>query len=624
MRVRRLTIKNFRGSSGSVVDFRGHTLLVGGNNSGKSTICEALELVLGPERLYRRPVINEHDFHRGQYLDADGKSVPVRIDAVLLDLSAELERKLFSKTRPWSEAKGDFIDVEGAEPAHADAADICRALPVCFIGWYDRPDDDFFGQTYFAHPKEEVDEGHKDFGTPWAGLSIFGREWKHECAFIYLRTLRTGRRALSLERGSLLDAILRRGDKGKESLWENTIERLRGFKPPIGAIPQLEGIRKQVRRRMSRFVGLAEGEDATSFFASDLTRENLREVVRFFVRSEENGHSVPFDRLGTGAINTLVFALLTHIADLRKGGSVIFAMEEPEIALPPHAQRRIARYILKHMDQAIITSHSPYVIEEFELDQILAVQRDAGIIKAAAVPTAEIKHKTLSQHRLQLAEAILARGVVVAEGTAEAILLPTASIMLERFRDDGSYDPFDLTGISVFNAGSQGNVPRWGPFFSGLGKKVFAFQDKPKTAWTPEQEKMLAMYAENCVTAFTNLEDLLLAEVPAAALRRFLEGVKTLPDYPQHHGIVAENAMDEAVKELARKVLDSRKGEGYAGLLMEYCENEAELPKTVISFLLRLHELLKLPSLDVDDEGKVDREPGKEAEAEAPNAIATI
>ena len=42
MKVRRLTISNFRGVAHGVVIFNGHTLLVGGNNAGKTTICEAL------------------------------------------------------------------------------------------------------------------------------------------------------------------------------------------------------------------------------------------------------------------------------------------------------------------------------------------------------------------------------------------------------------------------------------------------------------------------------------------------------------------------------------------------------------------------------------------------------
>ena len=77
MRVRRLVVKNFRGVSSGQIDFPGHSLLVGGNNIGKSTICEALDLVLGPERLFRRPIIDEHDFHNGKYLTDDGKQIEI-------------------------------------------------------------------------------------------------------------------------------------------------------------------------------------------------------------------------------------------------------------------------------------------------------------------------------------------------------------------------------------------------------------------------------------------------------------------------------------------------------------------------------------------------------------------
>ena len=53
MRIRLLEIENFRGIEEGRVVFQQHTLLVGGNNVGKSTVCEALELVLGPEHLYQ-------------------------------------------------------------------------------------------------------------------------------------------------------------------------------------------------------------------------------------------------------------------------------------------------------------------------------------------------------------------------------------------------------------------------------------------------------------------------------------------------------------------------------------------------------------------------------------------
>lgn len=46
MKVVKLSITNFRGIKSAELLFDGHTLFVGSNNAGKSTICEALDLAL--------------------------------------------------------------------------------------------------------------------------------------------------------------------------------------------------------------------------------------------------------------------------------------------------------------------------------------------------------------------------------------------------------------------------------------------------------------------------------------------------------------------------------------------------------------------------------------------------
>ena len=353
----------------------------------------------------------------------------------------------------------------------------------------------------------------------------------------------------------------------------------------MGSIPQLKAIREQVRKRMQRFIGIADEEDATAFFASDLTRENIREVIQFFVQSKGSEYAVPFQRLGTGSINTLVFALLTHIADLRGNNSVIFAMEEPEIALPPHSQRRLTRYLLKKMGQAIVTSHSPHVIDEFEVTQIRAIGRnEKHHLSSTAIPTEGIKFKAVRQRKLQLAEAILARGIIVAEGATEVATLIATSRALEAHSPENAYEPFDLTGISVFDAGAHGEIPKWGPVFGSLRKASFAFHDLPKKEWTVEQTANLALYSENCQTTYKGIEGLLVAEVAVDAQRRFLAAVADWPDYPQHQGKLTAGANDEAVRKLAYEVLTDRKGGDYAAHLIDCCQSLAELPKTIRRF----------------------------------------
>src|SRR5690349_9488320 len=62
MKIAKLSVQNFRGISRGDLWLNGHSVLVGDNNCGKSTLLEAMDLVLGPERLSRRPAIDEHDF----------------------------------------------------------------------------------------------------------------------------------------------------------------------------------------------------------------------------------------------------------------------------------------------------------------------------------------------------------------------------------------------------------------------------------------------------------------------------------------------------------------------------------------------------------------------------------
>ena len=226
MRVRHLRVRNFRGIKDSEIHFKTHTLLVGGNNAGKSTICEALDLVLGPERLYRRPVVDEHDFYLGRYADAAGEPVEIRIDVILTQLTpAERRRFGDQHLRLWDEVAGEFIDEDGSGVDRSGEEGVDWALAVCFIGRYDREEDDFIGDTFFCHPEPIVDETDVEaLAELGAGLAKFSRTHKRLAGYVYLRALRTGSRALSLQRGSLLDTILQLSGDGAAEMWRDTLD----------------------------------------------------------------------------------------------------------------------------------------------------------------------------------------------------------------------------------------------------------------------------------------------------------------------------------------------------------------------------------------------------------------
>jgi putative ATP-dependent endonuclease of OLD family len=597
-----VTVSNFRGVRSGTITLDGHSLLVGGNAVGKSTICEALDLALGLERLYRRPVIDEYDFHEADYrgdTQARSPSPPlIRIEVVLAGLSPEARRRFQSHLRPWSAETNDF-----APPAAADAIELVGGewcLPIVFLGRFNPDDDDFEGRTFFAHPQRLPGEyNENDLG---GGLSEFRRDDKRYCGFLYLRPNRTGTRALSFGRGSLIDTIVRLESDRTESLWTNALNELSN----IDLANTTEGfaqVRSQLLSRVRQFLSVPEDDSAVGVHPSELTREHLREVLRIFIATRPGTYPVPFNRLSTGSLNVLVFALLTYIADLRGPGSVIFAMEEPEIALPPHTQRRLVDFVTANMGQAIVTSHSPYVIEKFDPDQIVVLNRDnTGVLTSSHIDLGEdVKPKRYREQRRQFAEAVLARAVLVVEGATEVATYLAVADVLDADPTTAYQHP-DVAGVSLFNAESDVRVPVYGPVFADLGKIVFGAHDTPNPPFNAELTEKAKSFTIHLDIGYQGIEELLLAEISPNVQRRFLLKVASRNDYPQHCGYLPDPATDTDVVDLARKVLRARKGaESLAPLLIAECSRN-ELPATLADLLLKIHTCLSQapPHPDID------------------------
>ena len=198
MRVARVEIENFRGIRSATLYFGGTTVLLGDNNTGKSTIFEAIELAIGPDRLSRQQVIDEHDFFGGAYQAAGDEPAPIIvIEAVIADLDAEHCQRFRANLEFWREADKRLLGPGEAQQVAQEG--VVPAVRVRFGGKYDPDGDEFEAKTWFAVPRSED-------GT---ATSECRSGDKREFGFLHLRALRTGSRALSMERGSLLDIILR-------------------------------------------------------------------------------------------------------------------------------------------------------------------------------------------------------------------------------------------------------------------------------------------------------------------------------------------------------------------------------------------------------------------------------
>lgn len=421
MRIVKIVIKNFRGIKDGEILFPNHGVFVGDNNTGKSTILEAIDLALGPERMKHRPVIDEHDFYAGEYLDLE-TNIEISSEVIISDLSDEQETYFKDNLEWWNKNTNNLLTEPPAEGTEAEG--VSSALRVKFVGLYDLEDDDFIGDTFYCSPV-------KDDGT----LIKFSTKDKRQCGFLILRTLRTGSRALSLERGSLLDIILDLREI-KLKMLEEVLVQLRAL--PIAANPDLgiSSILTGIQDALRNFVPSEWGTDP-QLKVTDLTRENLRKSLTAFIATgatKSNGekHIAPFKKQGTGTINTLVLSMLSMIAELKK--NVIFAMEEPEIAIPPHTQKRIISTIRMQSSQALFTSHSPYVLEEFDPKEIIVLQNTNGVIRSvpASFPDAVKRKQFKEQFRKKYCEALLSKRVLIVEGRTEYDSIPVAARKLNK------------------------------------------------------------------------------------------------------------------------------------------------------------------------------------------------
>ena len=579
MKICKLEIERFRGIRKCTLFFTDHVVLIGDNNSGKSTVLEAINLALGPDRLSRRPVIDEHDFYLGEYQEAESEEPrKIKVEVTITGLNDEQRSRFVDYIEWWNNSTRTFLSEPPVEAVDGDSVE--EALRVTFLGHYDSEEDDFSGETFFSRSLEESE-------TP----QRFGRKDKQYCGFLYLRSVRTASRALSLEHGSLLDIILRLKEI-RPKMWEKTIEEVNNWdvasNPELGISGILETIEKAMRKYVPREWGINP-----HLKVSNLTREHLRKTITAFINTGETEHAAPFYLQGRGTINMLVLAMLSQIASDKQ--NVVFAMEEPETAVPPYAQKRIVHEVRNLSAQSLFTSHSPYVLEEFNLDEMVILSRDSGghMIQATVDLPDSIKHKRYRQEfRTRFCEGLLSRRIVVAEGATEASAIPAAARRLSELNPK-SYSSFEALGLCTIDAGTDSQIADIAKLYKKLGKQVFAVCDKQE----PGQRRAIEAQVEKLFThSEKGFEDLVIKNSTKEAIEKFID----ILDWPSHLKEKYPDPKEEPESALYDYFKWSKGNWGIADFLSQ-CVYKEDIPEWIKDTCRELKDLCQ-PTCDDEEQ----------------------
>ncbi|APD86588.1 hypothetical protein BM527_11100 [Alteromonas sp. Mex14] len=461
-----LNISNFRsfGPDGITVKFReGLTALVGENDSGKTAVIDALRFLLGTtDQEWLR--FSDDDFHKTSV--GNSESSEIKISGTFKKLTPG-DKLGFAEYLTYGVGQGD-------EPI------LHLTLTAKRMGTR-------AGRPYIATDLRSGKHGE-------------GPNLDNNCRLLlaatYLRPLRDAERELSSGRNSRLSMVLNSLDgvdvgelfdaeSADLSLFSSDEIKKLGllglgdlFNKLIVSHPHIENGKSKVNNHLEELQLHGDSlKSSISVSQSGSDSQRLRQLLEKLTLNVDNTSG----RLGLGSNNILFIACeLILLADDQDNFPLLL-IEEPEAHVHAQRQLRLIQYLQKIVNlkedkenkpQVIITTHSPNLASEVDLNNLVIIR--AG--KAFSTADGETKldsndYKFLSRFLdVTKANLFFARGVMIVEGDAENILMPTLATCIGK--------DFTEHGVSMVNVGGVG-LRRYAKIFMRKNAEQDGIQPTP-------------------------------------------------------------------------------------------------------------------------------------------------
>ncbi len=442
-----LVIQNFRqfggGNDALKIAFNnGVNVLVGRNDSGKSTVIDAIRYaLLTRDQEFIR--VQPEDFH----IDKKGEQTSeIYIRCKLSGLDDD-EKGAFA----------EYLTYEGGEI-------------TLFINWTAKKLSESPGTRRW------IDISVRS-GIDGAG-PLLESSVRELLSSTYLRPLRDAEREMSPGRGSRLSQIL--ASVPEIGQGESFNEAALPDNPMAVNCLSLLGMSDYLRYSIKRHRGIANAEEAiNAHYLSSLCltgehlegkidiaeggtdKTRLRQILeRLELGLLEGTTGSARGRYGLGSNNLLYMACELLLLAREYEGLPLLLIEEPEAHLHPQRQLRLMEFLTqatkgkvkdtKRSVQVILSTHSPNFASRIPLSNMILLEGSRAFSLAREHTMLDTGDYRFLERFLDVTKANLffAHGVIVVEGDAEAILLPALSRLLGT----------DLTehGVSIVNVGGKG------------------------------------------------------------------------------------------------------------------------------------------------------------------------
>ncbi len=500
MFVSKLLIRNFRSIEKESIDFRpGKNVLVGKNNSGKSNIVKALDLVLGE----KNPVyldINEKDFFT-YYEDGNEKVKKAFFIAVKLE-GNDINEELFkSISGAWLATVGDKNLIEDFFNTSKNPELLIKNFDTLSNRKYCKDTEELFDifrnaqelYIYFSVMKNaeienidyDMDNQQGNYsktysiflkhGNQYYRCSKFSNDLKNSLiTSAILSAVRDINKELRINTWSWYGRLIR-------DIWENcNPSQKREIDKKLSEIKEItDDIFTNAASDIEEKIKKAIYHNSISFQLLQNTKDDIYKGINIFVNDGVEGL---LEDKGTGIQSAVVISLFSYYCSKFHKNSSLLVVEEPEIYLHPQARRVVSNKFDEFVNlnstnrnQVIITTHSSEFIRNTDIGNIIVVKKVSGKTKTRRIQMETGKHKELAKLQniisTKNAEIFFADKVILVEG-GEEYLIP---LIAEHYYQEKGF--LDYNNISVAKVGGKSFFKPYMEVLSCLGIEYYVIAD---------------------------------------------------------------------------------------------------------------------------------------------------
>lgn len=364
MYLKEVYIKNFRSIKECKVSLDDFTVFIGENNAGKTTILDAIRI--GLNKAINRHSFDEYDFHMDENVNSPKESDGIKI-------IYHFEEK---DEGEWDGYISDtFMDVIQYLKESPNKASVLIEVNAIF----NDVTGDIETKTIFLNQNYEEITGKSQ--------NIVGKFLQLTPVF-YLQALRDIKDTFS-SKSPLWGRFMKKVSISKEDL-EELQNQISGLNNDI--ITKDENL-KELVNELDKIQNVMDfqGEDIVSIDAVPLKTWDLLSKAQVVINNGSTSYNFPIDKHGQGTQSVAAILLFKAYVKIllnemsREEAEAILTLEEPEAHLHPQAVRSLHKSIDEIECQKIITTHSPYFIQNMDLKNLRYVRKENGETKIAKI-----------------------------------------------------------------------------------------------------------------------------------------------------------------------------------------------------------------------------------------------